>query len=184
MPAPTIADRVRQALGIDFEELAGGSFAGEIPLTDAFVNRLIAQQLAASQGPVTTAQVDAHDGDNLTMQLSMRAPRMMPSVRIAARIEQQPQFPGPAVLGLRWSVPGLGPLALFAAPALAYFKALPPFIRAEGDRISVDIAELLRTRGLGDVVRYVTGLQVHTRTGMFVVRFELRIPAGATRSGD
>ena len=183
MSAPTIADRVRQALGIDLDELSGGSLAGEIPLTDAFVNRLIAQRLAASQGRVSAAQVAAHDGQNLTLQLSMRAPRMLPSVRIAARIEQQPQFPRPAVMGLRWSMPGLGPLALFAAPALAYFKALPPFIHVEGDRISVDIGELLRARGLSDLVGYVTSLQVHTRTGIFVVRFELRIPS-LTRSGD
>ena len=125
MPPPTIADRVRQALGIDLGDLSGGSLAGEIPLTDGFVNHLVAERLVASQGPVTAAQIETHEGEQLTVQLSLRAPRLMSSVRIAVRIDQQPECPGRPVLGLRWSLPGMGPLALFAAPALAYFKALP-----------------------------------------------------------
>ena len=181
MPAPTIADRVRNALGIDLSELSGGTLAGEIPLTDAFVNRLIAQRLGRSQGPVESARVEAHDNQNLTILVSMRAARMMPPMRIAARIEQQPEFPSPAVLGLRWSMPALGPLALFAAPALAYFKALPPFIRVDGDRIAVDLRALLHAQGIGDLVQYVRSLRVHTRNGVIAVQFELRVPQG---SGD
>lgn len=166
-------------LGIDLEELRGGTLAGEIPLTEALVNRLIAQRLGRSQGPVESAVVQAHDNQNLTVTVSMRAPRMMPSVKIAARIEQQPEFPDPAVLGLRWSMPGLGPLALLAAPALAYFKALPPFIRVDGDRIAVDLRGLLQAQGLGDLVHYVRSARVQTRTGVIVVQFELQVPRGS-----
>ena len=181
MPAPTIADRVRQAIGIDLTELSGTALAGEIPLTEALVNRLIAERLSQSPGAVDAARVEAHDNQELTIVVSMRGSRMMPQVKIAARIEQQPQFPSPAVLGLRWSLPGLGPLALFAAPALAYFKALPPFIRVEGDRMSVDLRALLHAQGLGDVIQYVRLLHVQTRRGVIVVQFELRVPQG---SGD
>lgn len=176
MPTPTIADRVRQAFGIDLDNFSGGSLAGEVPLTDAVINDVIAERLAASQGPVAAAHVQAHEGQQLTIQLSMRGPRLMPSVKIAARIEQQPQCPHPAVLGLRWSMPGLGPLALFAAPALAHFKALPAGIRVEGDRMTIDIGELLAARGLGDLVSYLAGLRVTTRNGLIVVQFEARIP--------
>lgn len=175
MLTPTISDRVRQALGVDLDNFSGGTLSGDIPLTDAFVNRMIAERLAASQGPVGEALVQTQDAEQLTIQLSMRASRMIPSVKIAARIEQQP-VPGTGVLGLRWSMPSMGPLALFAAPALSYFKALPPGIHVDGDRISVDVAEVLRTQGMGDLVRYITGLRVTTRSGMFIVQFEMRIP--------
>src|SRR5688572_8283596 len=163
-------------LGVDLNTFSGGSLAGELPLPDAFVNGMIAERLAASQGPVGSAEIRTHEGDQITIQLSMRGSRMMPSVRINARIEHQPQFPQPAVLGLRWSMPAMGPLALFAAPALAYFKALPPGIRVDGDRILVEIGTLLAARGLGDLVRYLTSLRVTTRNGLFVVQFELRFP--------
>jgi hypothetical protein len=112
-----LTDRVRQVLGIELPEISGTLFAGEIPLRNALVNRLVAQRLAMTQSPVAGVRIEAHDDDRLTIVLSMRG-SIMPEVRIAARIEQQPQFPGPAVLGLRWTVPGMGPLSLLAGPAL------------------------------------------------------------------
>lgn len=173
---PSVADRVHQALGIHLQDLSGASLTGEIPLQDAFVNRLLADRLARTEGPVAAARVEARDQGRVSIELSMRGPRLMPGVTIEARIEQQPQFPQPAILGLRWSVPGIGPLALLAAPALAYFKALPPGIRVEGARILVDVGELLRQRDLGDLIGYLAGLRITTRSGIFLVQFELRIP--------
>jgi hypothetical protein len=73
-------------------------------------------------------------------------------------------------------VPGLGPLALLAAPALAYFKALPPGLTVVGDRMFVDVGVLLRARGLDDLIRYISALRITTRSGVVLVRFELRIP--------
>lgn len=171
--SPPIHDRLRETLGVDLRELAGGSFSGEIPLPNALVNRLIAQYLDAAQGPVRAAHVEAHDQDTITIDLSMRG--LLPAVKLSARIEQQPEFPRPAVLGIRWSMPKMGPLALFAAPIMSYFKALPPGITADGDRISVDVAELLRSRGLGEFLPYIANARIHTREGAFLVRFEVRI---------
>ena len=172
---PPLTDQFRRLLGIDIHELAGATIAGEIPLPAGLINRLIAQQLAQRAAPVTAVNVQPHDGERLTVAIATGS-RLMPGVRIEARIEQQPELPRPAVLGLRWSVPGMGPLALLAAPALSYFKALPPGIRVDGDRITVDIGELLWSRGFGELLDFITRLRVTTREGVILARFEVKVP--------
>lgn len=171
-------DRVRSALGLDVDEreLAGGVVSGEIPLTNAVVNRFIAKQLHGARGPVTAARVDALGDDRFAVELQVRAPVPIPTLRIVASIEQQPTFPAPAILGLRWSMPALGPLAMFAGPALGFLKTLPPGIRVDGDWLTVDVAAMLRARGLGDVTRYISSARLRTRAGAFVLQFELKVP--------
>ena len=170
-----VADKVRNALGIELPAIAGSVFAGEIPLSNALVNRLIAERLAAAHVPIAAVRVEAHAGDRLTIVLSMRG-SLIPDVTIAAQIEEQPQFPGPAVLWLRWTLPAMRALSFFAAPALSYFKKLPPGIRVDGDRIAIDLAELLRSRGLEELMDYITRVNVTTREGAIVVAFALRVP--------
>ena len=176
MPEPAFLRRLREMVGPDLQELSGTAVSGEILLRNDLVNRLIAKRLAASPGVVAALRVDAQDDDNVGVELSPRAGTMMlPAVRIAARIDRQPDFPQSPILGLRWSLPAMGPLGLFAAPALNWLKALPPGIQADRDRIGVDIAALLRSQGLGELLPLIASLQVHTRRGAFVVRFEIRV---------
>ena len=170
-----VAEKVRQVLGIELPEIAGSVFAGEIPLSNALVNRLIVQRLSAAQLPIAAVRMEAHDGNRLTIVLSMRG-SLIPDVTIAAQIEEQPHFPGPAVLWLRWTLPAMRALSFVAAPALTYFKKLPPGVRVDGDRIAVDFAELLRSRGLGELMDYITRVNVTTREGAIVVAFALRVP--------
>jgi hypothetical protein len=170
---PALLGRLRDIAGGNFQELSGATIAAEIPLTNAVVNRLIGERLAAASGPVSTVQVDALDDDTFSAHVSLRA-KMIPTMRIVARIEEQPE-PERPVLGIRWSMPGLGPLALLAAPALTFLKALPRGLRAEDDRILVDVAELLRAQGLADLLPYVSQVRLHTRPGAFVLKFELRV---------
>jgi hypothetical protein len=171
--AVNIADTVRERLGIDLREFAGAKVSGEIPLSEDFVNRLLAERLA-DHPQISAARIQPHEGDVVAIQLVPRV-RMIPPLRIMARIERQPDFPRDPTLLLRWSMPAAGPLALFAAPILSYFKAMPSGIRLEGDRITVDVRELLRTRGLADVAGFIRALAIHTRPGGFVARFELGI---------
>ena len=171
---PELLGRLRNLAGNNLEELAGATVAVELPLTNAVVNRLIEQRLSAASGPVTAVQVDALDDDTFSAQVSMRM-KMIPTLRIVGRIEEQPELPQRPLLGIRWSMPGMGALTMFAAPALAFLNALPRGLRAEDDRIVVDVVELLRSRGLADLLPYLRKARVHTRRGAFVVRLELRI---------
>ena len=171
---PALLDRLRNIAGNNLEELAGTSVTIELPLTNAVVNRLIDQRLSAASGPVTAVQVEALDDDTFGAQVSMRM-KMIPTIRIVGRIEEQPELPQRPWLGIRWSMPGMGPLAMFAAPALAFLNKLPRGLRAEDDRVVVDVLELLRSQGLADLLPYLRKAQVHTRRGAFIVRLDLRI---------
>ena len=170
---PALLGRLRALAGNNLEELSGATLAAELPLTNAVVNRLISQRLAASDGPVSAVQLDALEDDTFSAQVSVRA-KMVPAVRIVARIEQQPEPQNP-VVGIRWSMPGLGPLNLLAGPALSFLKTLPRGFRADDDRILVDVAELLRAQGLAELLPYLTKVRVHTRRGAFVLKFDLRV---------
>ena len=170
----TLLDTLRERFGIDLQELSGTALAGEIPLPENLLNRLIAERLARAPSPVTAAQLQIQDAGAAIVQLSMRA-RIIPSIRIALRIEAQPELPHNPVLLLRWSLPGLGPMALLAGPALALFKVMPPGVRIDGDRIAVDLRELLVSRGVGDLLAYVRDLRIGTRRGAFVVGFQIGV---------
>ena len=166
-------DSIRNRLGFDVRELAGTRVSGEIPISDTLVNTLIAERL--SQHPqIAAVRVQAQPGDVIAIHLTPRS-RMMPPLRIMARIERQPEFPRHPVLLLRWSVPAAGPLALLAAPVLSYFKAMPAGIRMDGDQLAIDVRELLRGRGLEEVIGFIRGVAIHTDAGGFIARFELGV---------
>ena len=168
-----LSDIFRQRTGIELREFAGSTLAGEIPLSDALVNRMLAERLA--QHPqVSAVRLQAQPDDTVAVQIVPRA-RFMPPMNVTARIERQPEFPPHPLLLLRWSMPAAGPLALFAAPVLGFFKAMPQGVRMDGDRIAVDLRELLRSRGLDDVTALIRKLEIHTKPGGFVVRFEAAI---------
>lgn len=167
----TPLDELLQRFGVSRADLSGAALAGEIPATNAVVNRFIAAQLAERDLPVASVQVEAAEGDAFTAHVVPKV-RFIPPVRIAVRIERQPEFPADPVLWLRWQIPGFGALAAFAAPVLSLFQRLPPGIRAEGDRIAIDVRELLVSRGLGELVDLIRALRVRTRPGAFVVGFD------------
>lgn len=167
---PVIAT-LRERFGVDLQDISGAQVQGEVPVTDASVNRFIAAHLANHQ-QIESVQLRAEEGDLITVLVRLRS-RLVPPIPIRVRIDAQPDFPHRPVLVLRWTMPGLGPLAMFAAPALAFFKKLPPGISADGDRVSVDLRDLMQRRGLGDAAALIRRAAVHTRSGGFVLRFEL-----------
>jgi hypothetical protein len=166
----TIFDTLQQRLGIDPRELAGTAFTGEIPIPASLVNRLLAQRLARNP-QIGSLQLDPQPDDTVFVRVEPRV-RMMPALKVTARIERQPEFPSDPTLHLRWSMPAAGPLAMFAAPVLAYFRAMPRGIRMDADRISVDIRELLRAKGLEEAVGLIRRAAIHTRPGGFVLQIE------------
>jgi hypothetical protein len=168
----TAIDRIRYLLGPQLEELGGAHLSGQIPLTDAVINRAAAAKLAAMSGPVADAHVHAADGDVLQVALTVRGVPLISTVPVRLQIDQQPELPSSPVLGLHWSLAGLGALARLASPFIERLAKLPPGVRMDGDRLLIDLADLLRAQGLGDLLRLVTRLEVHTRDGQVLVSFE------------
>jgi hypothetical protein len=181
MPVSDPLDIVRDLLGPQFQLIAGAWISGEIPVSEALVNRVIREQLGRpdSDAPITAARVEIHGADEMTAHVTLRASSFLPSLKVAIRIDQQPSFPDRPVLGVRWTLAGMGFLGRVAAPALTLFKALPPGVQLAGDRLLLDIRRVLESRGLGDVARCVSVLHLNTRPGSLVVRFELRVPESA-----
>jgi hypothetical protein len=175
-------DTLLQQYGLTASDLSGSAVAGEIPVTNTVVNRFIAAQLAARNVPVSSVHLDAQADDSFVAHIVPKA-RFVPGIRLLVRVERQPELPRDPVIWLRWSIPGFGAFAAFAAPALALFRALPPGVRAEGERIGIDVREVLVSRGAGDLVTYLRALRVHTRPGAFLVRFDVTIADGAEPGG-
>jgi hypothetical protein len=165
-------DGLLQRLGVSRDEIKGLVLQGELPVTDGVLNRLLAEQLAKRETPVAAVRVEGRDHDEADVLLVART-RLVPPIRMHVKIEQQPDLPRSAVLGLRWSIPGAGPLALLAGPALAFFKALPPGVRMHKDHVTIDLRELLAANGCGELGDYVRRVQLHARAGGFVVGFEV-----------
>jgi hypothetical protein len=168
--------RFRSLAGFDLQELAGGTLAAEIPVPEALANRLIAERLPTANVPIADLRLRALERDAIEAHVTVKGSRMVPVLKIVAQIERQPQ-PHDPVLLLRWSMPAMGPLAMFAGPVLSHFRKLPPGIRMEGERIAVDVRELLASRGMADLLEFLTDLQVHTRAGTFLVRVGVRVPS-------
>jgi hypothetical protein len=168
----SISDAFRERFGVDISTFAGARAAGEVPLSDEFINRLIAERLA-NHAQISSLHVAAQQGDAIAVEIIARA-RLIPPLRILARIERQPEPQNPILL-LRWSMPSAGPLALFAAPVLSYFKAMPPGVRMEGDRLEVDVRELLVSRGMEEVLAFIRRLEIHTRPGAVIAQFEVGV---------
>lgn len=173
-----LQQRVRELFGFELSALAGVTMRGEVPVPDALANRLLAERLPGANLPFSDIRLSALDGDALEVQLTVAGATLLPVVKVAIRIERQPQ-PDDPVLRLRWTLPGVGPLAMFAGPLLSRLKKLPPGIRIDGDHIAVDIQELAASRQLAELLDYVTDLQVHTRRGAFLLTFGLRVPPQA-----
>lgn len=165
-------DRLRSLLGPRFEELTGAHVSGELPLTDALVDRAIADRLGRS-AHVAAVHVHARDGDALDVHVTLRGVPIVTSVPVSLRIIRQPVLPASPVLEMEWSVAGLGALARMAGPFITRMVTLPPGVRIDRDRIAIDLAHVLQAQGLADVLRPITRLEVHTRDGRIVVGFEV-----------
>jgi hypothetical protein len=123
-PAFAALERLRQLLGPQFEQLTGAKMHGEVPLTEAVINAVIAERLRASETPIESAEVQVRNDGELFVRLRPRR-SFLPAIIVGVRIEQQPDLPNSAVVGLRWWLPGAGALAALAAPVLGFLKAGP-----------------------------------------------------------
>jgi hypothetical protein len=168
--------RIRRLLGPRLEELAGAHVRGEIPVTELVLNTLIAERLRSSPSPVETAEVQVRPEGELFVRVRLRRPSFIPPVMVGLRIEQQPDLPRSAVLGLRWWLPGMGALAAFAGPVISLLRAGPPGIAVEGERVLVDLRQILHAQGFGEAMDLLRSLRVGTREGAVVCAFEVEVP--------
>jgi hypothetical protein len=142
-------------------EVAGSQAAVDVSLSEALLNRAIVERLP-TDGPVRDARLRLVAGEAL-VTLRLARPRFLPPVTVTLTVERQPNLPGSSEFGLRLGLPaGLGMLAGIGANL---FATLPPGMRLDGDRLSVDLARLLAEQDLGWVLRYARALVVTFEPG-------------------
>jgi hypothetical protein len=159
-----------QRWGIDPGEIAGTSIVAEIPIKETLINRLIAGRLEGHPH-VASVHVTLSEGDEALVRVEPRA-RLMPSIPVVVRIEQQPDLPRDATLRLRWSIAASGLLTLVTGIVARYVKSMPPGIELNRDVIVVDVETLLRTRGLEEVLGLLHRIAFHTRPGALLVQLQ------------
>lgn len=165
-----VLDALFRRWGINPGDIAGTSLAGEIPIGEALINRLIAKRLER-HAHIASVVVTMRDGDEALVRVEPRA-RLIPTVPIVVRIDRQPDLPRDPTLRLRWSIPAAGPLALVAGTIAGYLNALPEGIQVDRDVMVVDLRVPLRARGLEEVLEVVRRAAIHTRPGALVVQLE------------
>jgi hypothetical protein len=175
-------DQARRFLGPRLESVAGAHVAGEIPVSETALNRIIAEKLQTSNGPVMSAELQVRAHDELAVRIRLRRPSFAPTIIVTFYIERQPAPPASMELVMKWSLPGMGLLKPLVAPVLSFFKKTPPGIRVDGDRVVVDFATLARERGAGALLEFVTGLRIATRDRELVVSFDLGVASSSPRS--
>jgi hypothetical protein len=157
-------EKISTTLGFDVRELGGAKVDLDIPVGAVLVNRLLAEYLARGQGKIAAVVVEPRDGDRMTLHVRMRS-GFVPPLDVDLDVVGQPELPASPVLVLRWKIQGgFGALARFASPALGLFQVLPPGIRIDGDLIGVDLAEMMRAKGVDWVLPFVKRVRLHTST--------------------
>jgi hypothetical protein len=142
-------------------DVAGSRAAVDVALSEALLNGAIAERLPPN-GAIKDVRLRIADG-HARVTLRLERPRFLPPIGATVTIERQPDLPASPTLGLRLGLPaGLGMLAGLGANL---FATLPPGLRLEGDRLTVDLAALLRAQDLGWVLRYAQSLLVTFEPG-------------------
>jgi hypothetical protein len=156
-----------------FRDVAGTRASVRVPVSEWLVNTLVAQALRDSTGPVKSVDVQPHDGDELSVIVTVRWP-FVPPLTIGLTIERQPVFPESPILVLHWTL--LGGLGAIASRFTAALDKLPPGIEVDGEFIVLDLPVLAkRSTRVAAVLGYVTNLQLHTDEGRIIVEAHLRV---------
>lgn len=159
----------QQASG--FEDLRGAEVSATVPVSERLLNEIVQEAMPPS-APVRDIHISPQAGDRFLVRARLGASPLLPAFKVSVAIERQPDLPSSPVLVLRLE---LGALMSLAGPALRFLDALPPGIRMEGDRISVDIPLLLEQRGMRSYLDHLEQLRVNTTDGALVLSFRARV---------
>jgi hypothetical protein len=151
-----------------FSDLAGSEGQAVIRVSERLLNEIVTEQIQRSAS-IRELHVTPRAGNRLGVRVVVAKPSFLPPITLEVLIDKQPSLPGDPVLGLTLS--GLGGLLRFAGPAAGFFKALPPGVRMEGERVFVDLRAALAPHGLTSALDYVKDVAVGSEDGRLVIAF-------------
>lgn len=151
-----------------FRDLAGSEGQAAIRVSGPLLNAIVADGLRQS-ATIRELQLSPRAGNHIGVRMVLAKPSFLPPITFDVVIDKQPSLPADPILGLTLS--GLGGLLRFAGPAAGFFKALPPGVRMDGERVFVDVRAALAPHGLSAVLDYLKDVAVGTEDGRLVVAF-------------
>ena len=158
---------------LDLGDFAGTHASARIPISRAFLNRLVAGALPGSRTPVRAVDIQPVAGDRFDVAITVSWP-FVPQLHATFVIEQQPIFPASPLLVLRWSFLGLA--GGLASRLLSHFEQLPPGIRLDGNLVLLDVPVLAAKSAVAPMLVHIKALELHTLDGRAVVELEVAIP--------
>jgi hypothetical protein len=163
---------LREQQAANFADVAGANGFVILPISDRLLSRLIAERLPPS-APVSDLELSADAGNELAVRVRLTRAAFLPPITVRFVIERQPRLPESPVIELRMMSEGL---AALAGTALKFVDVLPPGVRLEGDKVSIDLAALAAQYGVAEVLPYLTDLEITTTVGRVVFTVRAAVP--------
>jgi hypothetical protein len=167
-----ISELLRYLQTSSFRDLEGAHVSARVPVSRSLVNRLVAEALEKTTAPVRAVDVQPRAGDRFDVVVTVTWP-FVPPLKATFVVDRQPRFPAVPSLVLRWSL--LGPVGAIASRLMSAFDRLPYGVQLDAERLIIDIPALAVARGFGDVLPFVSGLEVHTQEGQVVFDVALEV---------
>lgn len=149
--------------------LAGTRVVADLSIADRLVNEVIAEKIRP-ESAIREVTVRAEPG-RARVTIKVARPSFMPPLSFVLTVETQPELPASPVLVLRVGMmPGV---AALLGTGISFMNVLPPGHRLEGDRLFVDVAAVLDSRGYGWIFPYLRALHISFEAGRIVNRVEV-----------
>jgi hypothetical protein len=164
MEQPWWMEILREQRAAQFADFAGSDGSVSIAVADRLLSRVIASRLGPSM-PVARLDLEALAGNEIAVRIKLVRPSFLPAFTIRLVVHRQPQLPSSPDLVLRIVSQRTAALAGLAA---LFVQALPPGVRLEGDLLYLNLVSLLERYGAGELLAYLTDLQVSATDGQVV----------------
>jgi hypothetical protein len=163
---PAILEALRSS---GFHDLIGSRATTTLSVAEPLLNAIVSVSLPPG-APVRDLFVYPRAADRVAIRVKMKRPEFLPPINATIAIERQPELPGNATLGLRFT--GLAGLLTMAKPLVALVPKLPSGIVLDRDLLTIDLRQLLADRGQDDLLRLVRRIAVHSEEGRMLIELE------------
>lgn len=172
MIPPQISKLLETLQASGFRDVAGARAAATIPIGERLLNQIVAAALPPS-APVRDVVIQPQAGNRLSVRAKLTRLEFLPPITLTLAIERQPELPASPALVLR--IAGLPGLLGFAGPLLVNPK-LPPGVRLDGDRLTLDLAVALAHYGQRELLSYLERVHVTSEAGQLLIDIAARVP--------
>jgi hypothetical protein len=167
---PRLRHALEQLRVTRFAGIKGARLSVAIPVAERLLHELVTAALPPSV-PVRDLTIRPRAANTLQLRGRIAKLDFLPPVTLTLEIDQQARLPD-TPLGLRLrTFPGL---AAIAGPLVSQ-KALPPGISLDGDRLFVDVRQLIERAGYGDMVPFIERLHLASEEGQLLVEVDARV---------